>query len=153
MKMIVVATDGSDASQLAVREGLELAKETGAAVTVVTARQPISFIGAPYDQRELSRQLARARAALDRAKAEAEAIAVEATYEIREGDPADEILRIASDRQADLVVLGSRGLGAIRSALLGSVSQAVVSGSDRPVLVVKNPARARRATHPSERAA
>jgi nucleotide-binding universal stress UspA family protein len=145
MKMILVATDGSEASQLAVREGLELAKDTGAAVTVVTARQPISFIGAPYDQRELSRQLARARSALDRAKAEAEAIEVEASYEIREGDPADEILRIAADRQADLVVLGSRGLGAIRGALLGSVSKAVVSGSDRPVLVVKYLAPARRA--------
>jgi nucleotide-binding universal stress UspA family protein len=151
MKMIVVATDGSDASQLAAREGLELAKETGAAVTVVTARQPISFIGAPYDQRELSRQLARARAALDRAKAEAEAIGVEASYEIREGDPADEILRIAADRQADLVVLGSRGLGAIRGALLGSVSKAVVSGSDRPVLVVKYTA-PRRTARASERA-
>ena len=151
--MIVVATDGSDASQLAVREGLELAKETGAAVTVVTARQPISFIGAPYDQRELSRQLARARGALDRAKAEAEAIGVEASYQIREGDPADEILRIAADHQADLVVLGSRGLGAIKSALLGSVSKAVVSGSDRPVLVVKYSTGARRPAHLSERAA
>jgi nucleotide-binding universal stress UspA family protein len=153
MKMIVVATDGSDASQLAVCEGLELAKETGAAVTVVTVRQPISFIGAPYDQRELSRQLARARAALDLANAEADAIRVEASYEIREGDPADEILRIAADRQADLVVLGSRGLGAIKSALLGSVSKAVVSGSDRPILVVKYSTRARRPTHLSERAA
>ena len=144
MKNIVIATDGSDASQLAIREGLEIAKEAGAAVTVVTARQPISFLGAPYDQRELSRQLAHARAALDRAKAEAEAIGIEAPYEIREGDPADEILRIAADRQADLVVLGSRGLGAIRGALLGSVSKAVVNGSDRPVLVVKYTAPARR---------
>jgi nucleotide-binding universal stress UspA family protein len=55
MKMILVATDGSEASQLAVREGLELAKDTGAAVTVVTARQPISFIGAPYDSPANSR--------------------------------------------------------------------------------------------------
>ena len=153
MKTIVIATDGSHASQAAVREGLELAKETGAAVTVVTARQPISFIGAPYDQRELSRQLARARGALDRAKAEAEAIGVEASYQVREGDPADEILRIAADRQADLVVVGSRGLGAIKSALLGSVSKAVVSGSDRAVLVVKCSTRSRRPARPSERAA
>jgi len=144
MKNIVIAIDGSDASQLAIREGLEIAKEAGAAVTVVTARQPISFLGAPYDQRELSRQLAHARAALDRAEAEAEAIGIEASYEIREGDPADEILRIAADRQADLVVLGSRGLGAIRGALLGSVSKAVVNGSDRPVLVVKYTPPARR---------
>ena len=153
MKTIVIATDGSHASQLAVHRGLELARETGAAVTVVTAREPISFIGAPYDQRELSRQLARARAALDFARAEAVAIGVEASCEILEGEPADEILRVAADREADLVVLGSRGLGAIRSALLGSVSRAVVSGTDRPVLVVKYHAPDRLGTHRSVRAA
>jgi nucleotide-binding universal stress UspA family protein len=153
MKTIVIATDGSHASQLAVHRGLELARETGAAVTVVTAREPISFIGAPYDQRELSRQLARAQAALDFARAEAVAIGVEASSEILEGEPADEILRVAADREADLVVLGSRGLGAIRSALLGSVSRAVVSGTDRPVLVVKYHAPDLLGTHRSVRAA
>jgi len=137
MDNILVAVDGSDAGELAVREGLELAKDAGAAITVVTVRQPISFLGAPYDQRELSRQLAHARASLDRAKAVIDEAGVEATYEIREGDPAEEILRLAEDRRAELVVVGSRGLGAITGALLGSVSKAVVKGADRPVLVVK----------------
>jgi nucleotide-binding universal stress UspA family protein len=136
MNRIVIATDGSDASQAAVREGLALAREA-AAVTVVTVRQPISILGAPYHQRELSRQLASARGALERARAEAEAHGIEADYEILEGDTASEVLQIARSRQADLVVVGSRALGSIGGALLGSVSKAVVRGADRPVLVVK----------------
>ncbi len=137
MENIVIAVDGSDASDLAVREGLELAEEAHASVTFVNVREPITLLGAPYDQRELSRQLAHARATLDRAKAGAEEIGVDAAYEIREGDAADQILRLAEDRSAELIVVGSRGLGAITGALLGSVSKAVVKGADRPVLVVK----------------
>lgn len=137
MENIVVAIDGSDVGDLAVGEAIELAKDAGAAITVVTVRQPISFLGAPYDQRELSRQLAHARASLDRAKGAVAEAGAEATYEIREGDPAEEILRLAQDRNADLVVVGSRGLGTIAGTLLGSVSKAVIRGADRPVLVVK----------------
>ena len=101
MQLVVVVTDGSDVSQLAV-ESLELAKETGAAVTVVAEGQPLST---PYDQRELSRQLARAQAALKLAKAEAEAIAIE----LPEGDA------------ANLIVPGSHRFGSIRSFLSKAV--------------------------------
>jgi nucleotide-binding universal stress UspA family protein len=137
MKNIVVAVDGSDVGDLAVSEAIELAKDAGAEITVVAVRQPISLLGAPYDQQELSRQLAHARASLDRAKGAIDEAGAEATYEIREGDPAEEILRLAGDRGADLVVVGSRGLGTIAGTLLGSVSKAVVRGADRPVLIVK----------------
>jgi nucleotide-binding universal stress UspA family protein len=137
MKNILVAIDGSNVGDLAVGEAIELAKDAGAAITVVTVRHPISLLGAPYDQRELSRQLAHARASLDRAKGTIAEAGVDATYEIREGDAAEEILRLAQDRNADLVVIGSRGLGAIAGTLLGSVSKAVIKGADRPVLVVK----------------
>jgi nucleotide-binding universal stress UspA family protein len=137
MKTIVVATDGSDASQLAVREGLEIARDAGAAVTVMTARGRIASLGAPHDIRELSRQLLRTRATLERARAEAEGLGVDVAYATREGDAAEAIIRLADDRNADLVVVGSRGLGRIRGALLGSVSQKVVRKAGRPVLVVK----------------
>ena len=53
------------------------------------------------------------------------------------GNPADEIVAFGDAIDADLIVVGSRGYGAIASALLGSVSRAVLHESRRPVLVVR----------------
>ena len=57
--------------------------------------------------------------------------------EILEGDAAEEILGLARLRDADLIVVGSRDLGRVAGAVLGSVSHAIVDNADRPVLVVK----------------
>ncbi len=53
----------------------------------------------------------------------------------------DALLRIAHERGASLLVVGSRGRGVLKSALLGSVSTALVRASDLPVLVVPSPQR------------
>jgi len=57
--------------------------------------------------------------------------------QVREGDPREEIIRVAEEWGADLVVLGTRGLGAAQGFLLGSVSQTVARHATCPVLVVK----------------
>jgi nucleotide-binding universal stress UspA family protein len=56
---------------------------------------------------------------------------------VSEGDPAREIVRIAEDRDVDLVVVGARGLGTLERLLLGSVSEAVLHHAGRPVLIVR----------------
>ncbi len=56
---------------------------------------------------------------------------------VLEGDPRDVIVRVAEEWSADLIVLGARGLGAIKAFLLGSVSTAVVRHATCPVLVVR----------------
>src|SRR5947209_8389364 len=58
--------------------------------------------------------------------------------ELLQGNPADEIVAYADTIDADLIVVGSRGHGAVASALIGSVSRGVLHESRRPVLVVRS---------------
>lgn len=146
MERIVIATDGSTGAGVAVEEGLDLASALGADVTFVTARAGVPILGDPYYQRRLSEQLAHAREIVDRAVAEAEQRGVSADSEIVEGDPAEAIVDVARYRAADLVVVGSRGHGALASALLGSVSRAVVERSPVPVMVVRERVREKAVT-------
>jgi nucleotide-binding universal stress UspA family protein len=148
MERIVIGTDGSPGACAAVLEGVELARLTGAAVTFVYVRHDIPLLGSPFYQRRLSDQLQHARAALTSAMEVADVHGVEAEEEIAEGDPVDEILRTAVFRDADMVVVGSRGLGAIAGALLGSVSKSLVEISPVPVLVARERVREPKPTAP-----
>jgi nucleotide-binding universal stress UspA family protein len=55
----------------------------------------------------------------------------------KSGDPAEEIMKVASKQKADLIVMGARGLGTIDRVLLGSVSMQVLQYAHCPVLVVR----------------
>src|SRR5512133_1403671 len=143
-KEIVIATDGSAGSYVAVEQGVWLAKLLDAKVTFVSvARAPFSVLGDPYYQRALTADLARARAAIADAIFAAEERHVQYETEILEGSPAEKILEVARTHGAALIVIGSRGRGAVTGALLGSVSSDVVHRSDLPVLVARPGARGR----------
>jgi nucleotide-binding universal stress UspA family protein len=138
MNRIVIGTDGSADAQEAVREGVELADEVGAAVTFVAVRTPPAAMwGAPVYQAQLENTIHTARDAAHAAVHVAEDAGVDADYEILDGPAADAILAVAESHDADLIIVGSRGRGAVKGALFGSVSRALVSHADRPVLVVK----------------
>ncbi|WP_282937928.1 universal stress protein [Paenibacillus sp. RC67] len=62
---------------------------------------------------------------------------VDASYVIQNGSPANTILDYADENGIDLIIMGSRGLGAIREFFLGSVSHNVVQNAKVPVLIVK----------------
>ena len=140
MKKILIATDGSPASREAVEFGLELAEEQAAQVTFVHVvpvldRSFADGIGVPAARPHQIDEVD--RRPLEDALALATERCVDARAELLAGIPADEIVAYADDLDADLVVLGSRGRGAVATALLGSVSRSVLHEAHRPVLVVR----------------
>ena len=138
MKRIVIGIDGSAGANEAVESALELAQALGAAVTFVCARVvPSAMLGSRIYGRELEPEMAHARAVVRKALEEAAAAGVEADSEILDSAPADALIAVAMTHDADLIVVGSRGLGAVHTAIFGSVSKALVARSRTPVLVVK----------------
>ena len=145
MDRILIAIDGSSGAREALETGLSLAREAGAVATVVYVRHASPpILGDPYYQRSVSQELLRARVAMADAEALAASMGVVIEPEILEGQPVRRVLDLAEARRAGLIVVGSRGRGAIAGALLGSVSTEIVHKARQPVLVAKRRSRAPR---------
>lgn len=147
MKEIMVAIDGSEGSLAAIDEAVDLAAPLGAHITFLAVRKaPSSLLGTTNYQCRLARDLGVTRAAVDAALEKAQGAGIEARGEVLEGDAVDEILSFADNCGADLIVMGSRGHGALAGAMLGSVSSEVTRHANVPVLVAKQaPSRRRQA--------
>jgi nucleotide-binding universal stress UspA family protein len=141
MKRILIATDGSPASLQAVDLGLELAEEHAAQVTflhVAPATDVLAVAGIGMAPVSVPHEVSDDdRAALDKALALAEERGVPALTRLLVGNAAKQIVAYADEIDADVIVVGSRGLGAVGSAVLGSVSRKVLRDAKRPVLVVR----------------
>jgi nucleotide-binding universal stress UspA family protein len=148
MKRILVATDGSEPASEAVAFGVELAAEHNAElvfVHVVPAVDLVPVMGFNLGGAFPHEPSLEDRAPLEDAAAVAEEQGVVSTSMLLKGNTVDEIVTYADSQDVDLIVVGSRGHGAIASALLGSISRGVLSESKRPVLVVHGASPARTA--------
>jgi nucleotide-binding universal stress UspA family protein len=140
MNRILIASDGSECAGQALEQGLSIATDVGAAVTVLYVRRtPSDYLEDPHYQDFLTEESRHAGLVIDDAKQRAAESDLEIDYEVVEGDAVEEILKVARSRQVDLIVVGSRGLGSFSSLMLGSVSTALLHQADRPVLVAKTP--------------
>jgi nucleotide-binding universal stress UspA family protein len=141
MKKIVIPTDGSAPSQEAVDFGLELAVEQEADVTFVHVTPPDEYMYTgrlgPAVPMQHPEPIDESETALNDAAEAAKAVGIAYTLERISAPTVDGILAVADKQDADLIVVGSRGRGAIGAALLGSVSRDLVQRAKRPVLVVK----------------
>jgi nucleotide-binding universal stress UspA family protein len=161
MKTIVVGYDGSDAAERALERAAEIAEALSARLVVASvsgyAPAPVSaFESSPElappavagpvapagsvplpqpapagpDPEELARrQLERARMSLADGQVETE-------YVVELGDPAERLLEVAEQRDADLIVVGSREHGLLERLLARPVDEAVARRSERDVLLV-----------------
>jgi nucleotide-binding universal stress UspA family protein len=140
MKKFLIATDGSPSAREAVSFGLEFAAEQGAEPIVVHVAPALDIVptaGFAVPAAQPHTLSAPDRLALEEASALAAEKGIGARTELLAGNPVDEIVAYADSIDADLIVVGSRGHGALASALLGSVSQGVLHEARRPVLVFR----------------
>ena len=142
---ILLATDGSDEAKRATEAAVELSKDTGSEVHVVyVLPAPAQLIGHHLYSEETRESLigGAEREAERFLKEQAERIGSDgakvAETHLRSGDPDKEILRLAEALDVGLIVIGSRGLGAVSRALMGSVSDSVVRHAHCPVFVVRH---------------
>jgi nucleotide-binding universal stress UspA family protein len=143
--LIVVGTDGSDTAREAVRRAVELARELGAGLQVVSAYEPVAGAVATAvarDDEEGDDRWALAPreavdAILDDVAAVARAAGVEAEVHARQGSPADAILDVAEETGADLIVVGNKGMTGAERFLLGSVPNKVSHHAPCSVLIVR----------------
>ncbi len=142
---VLLATDGSKDAELATTTALELANGTGSELHIVLVEEPayayVDQSGYPYfTDAELEHELeqqARMRLDAEVHKIRSAGGAV-AEAHLRVGAAPAEIVDLAEEIGAGLIVMGSRGLGGIRRALMGSVSDSVVRHALCPVLVVRH---------------
>jgi nucleotide-binding universal stress UspA family protein len=137
---ILVATDGSREAELAVTTAADLAKSTDSELHVVHVGEvPLVYhperhaYQAEYEEHEKeSQQLLESQ--VERIEG---ASAREAQAHLRMGKADEEIVELAQSIDAGLIVMGSRGHGRLRRALVGSVSESVVRHAHCPVTIVR----------------
>ena len=142
---ILFATDGSSDAALAGQAAADISRKTGAQLHVVhvwTDVPPPAYPALVFD--DYSRQAEEeARKLLRRQVWNAQVAGGSvAGHHLREGRPAEEIMFLAERLEADLVVVGRRGVGRIKRMITGSVSEGVVHRASCPVLVVRGGERA-----------
>ena len=138
---ILLATDGSAQAQLAARTAADLAQKTDSElhVTTVGAGVPISATTSPAHFEDVLRENRRqAEEVLERQvkSIEESGRTVNETH-LREGRAEEEIVELAEEIGAGLIVMGSRGHSRLRRALMGGVSDAVVRHAHCPVTIVR----------------
>jgi nucleotide-binding universal stress UspA family protein len=140
MRPIILATDGSASAASAMEQAIELAVESQAPLLVVTVwDSPYTGLGyapLPVVVDVDAGMMERAPQIVEAVAQRARAAGVNVETVVRRGFPVDEICRLADERNARLIVIGSHHWGRMRRALYGSVSQGVVQSAHCTVLVV-----------------
>jgi nucleotide-binding universal stress UspA family protein len=141
---IVVGTDGSETASEAVRRAIDLAKLAGAQLSIVSAYEPVSKrrvegeqLQAPADVQHEINPREDVNLVLDAAAAIAKQEGIEVQTHPVQADPADALLNVAEETNADLIVVGNKGMTGARRFLLSSVPNNVSHHAPCSVMIVR----------------
>jgi nucleotide-binding universal stress UspA family protein len=138
---ILLATDGSPGSQQACEVAAQIASGFDSKVTVLSAIPSISAMAAPLEGEYYSKIINKAEDAVEKAASvfKKEGVAV-SEREAPQGraSPVETIVEYAAEEKADLIAMGTRGMGGIKRAVLGSVSSGVALHAPCATLVVRS---------------
>jgi nucleotide-binding universal stress UspA family protein len=144
IRRILHATDYSKASERALQEAVDFAKQNNAEMLVVHVIQPVvpyvagEDIGAAelYVKLEESTKQ-EAQRSMNKLMQRLERLGVKAKSLLLRGSPADQIVKAAKNRKADMVVIGTHGRTGLSKLFMGSVASRVISTAPSPVLTVR----------------
>jgi len=141
---IVVGTDGSETAREAVRQATELADAIGATIHLVSAFEPVGNqrlreerVQAPDDMQWMVNEREDVEATLKDAGEQIKEAGVTVETYSRQGDPADAILDVAEEKNADLIVVGNKGMTGAKRFLLGSVPNKVSHHAPCSVMIIR----------------
>jgi len=144
---ILVPTDGSKTAQKSVEYAIELAKQTGATITLLSVidkslfvTKSVPAVATPTHLAEPIEDYLRqaAESYIEKAEKLCKENNVQSKKVIRSGHPEEKIIKEAEKSKVDLIVMGSHGRSAIKAAVLGSVTFGVIHKDTKvPVLVVR----------------
>jgi nucleotide-binding universal stress UspA family protein len=141
---IVVGTDGSETAKRALSEATQLAKQTGASLDVVSAFEPVPSsrlreerLEAPSDIEHAVNPHEDVNAILAEAEQEVSGAGIQVRTFARQGEAADAILDVAEEQNADLIVVGNKGMTGAKRFLLGSVPNKVSHHAPCSVLIIR----------------
>jgi nucleotide-binding universal stress UspA family protein len=141
---IVVGTDGSDTAKEAVRQATELAQRLGARINLVSAYEPVAEGRLRHERQDVPDDLQwmvnpreDVEATLQEASESMQEAGVTVDSFAREGDPADAILDVAEEQDADLIIVGNKGMTGAKRFLLGSVPNKISHHAPCSVMIIR----------------
>lgn len=136
-KQIIVPVDGSEHSQRALTYATAIADKFGATLWLVHAfPQTNDLLGYNEYEKLIARRESAGQKILDQARKQV-GDGLDVREELLEEPAAEAIIRVAHTREADLIIMGTRGLGSLQGLLMGSVSHKLLNHAPCPVMLIR----------------
>ena len=136
---VLLAYDGSDASKKALKKAIEITSKEKAELVILSVTEPVCPVSITDKECSLfdSSLRAETKDLLDKIKGEVSKEPVQIKTVVKEGRPAEEIIKFAKDNKMDLVVIGSHGRHGAKKFFLGSVSLRVAEHAPCSVYIAR----------------